>query len=41
LKGHDLRYTVDDAEHVVLAVAAGTRNVADIAVWIEAHLVDP
>lgn len=40
LNGRDLRYAIDDAEQVVLAVAAGTRDVADIAAWIEAHLID-
>lgn len=40
LNGADLRYTVDDAEQLVLAVAAGTRDMAGIAVWIEAHISD-
>lgn len=39
LNGHDLRYTVDDAEQLVLAVAAGTRDVAGIAAWIEVHII--
>jgi death-on-curing protein len=36
----DLRYTVDAAEALVLAVAAGQLDVPEIAIWIEAHLVD-
>jgi prophage maintenance system killer protein len=39
LNGYDLRCTVDDGEQVIMAVAAGTREVADIAAWIDAHLV--
>lgn len=38
LNGCDLRYTVDDAEALVLGVAAGDLDVPQIAVWIEAHL---
>ena len=40
LNGRDLRYTVDDAEAFVLAVAAGNLDVAQIADWIATHLVD-
>ena len=40
LNGHDLHYTVDDAEVFVLGVAAGKFDVAQIAVWIATHLVD-
>jgi len=39
LNGHDLRYTVHDAEQLVVAVAAGTRDLASVAAWIEAHIV--
>jgi death-on-curing protein len=39
LNGRDLRYDVDDAERVVVGVAAGTLDVPDVAIWIEEHLV--
>ncbi len=38
LNGRDLSYTVDDAETVVVAVAAGELDVPDLAQWISAHL---
>jgi death on curing protein len=38
LNGRDLHYTVDDAEALVLGVAAGERDVAEIATWIAEHL---
>jgi death-on-curing protein len=40
LNGNDLRYDVDDAEAFVLSIAAGQRDVTDIATWIAAHLID-
>jgi death-on-curing protein len=40
LNGHDLRYTVDDAEALVLSVAAGETDVPGIAGWIASHLID-
>jgi death-on-curing protein len=40
LNGHDLRYAVDDAEQLVLGVAAGELDVPDIAGWIADHLVE-
>lgn len=40
LSGRDLRYDVDDAETVVLAIAAGRLDVPEIATWIENHLID-
>ncbi|HWC36285.1 MAG TPA: type II toxin-antitoxin system death-on-curing family toxin [Mycobacteriales bacterium] len=40
LNGRDLRYTVDDAEQLVVGVAAGDLDVPDIAVWIAAHLIE-
>jgi death-on-curing protein len=41
LNGRDLRYTVDDAEQLVLGVAAGKLDVPDIAGWIADHIVEP
>ncbi len=38
LNGRDLSYTVDDAEIVVLSVAAGKLDVPDLAQWISGHL---
>lgn len=38
LNGHDLAFTVDDAETFVLAVARGDLDLADIASVIERHL---
>ncbi len=40
LNGLDLTSTVDDAEQFVLAIASGTRDVPDMAAWIEARLID-
>lgn len=40
LNGRDIRYLVDTAETFVLSVAAGELDVPEIAVWLEAHLVD-
>ena len=37
LNGKDLTYTVDDAEHIMLAAAAGNLDVPDLASWIRAH----
>jgi death-on-curing protein len=39
LTGHDFRYDVDDAEAFVQSIAAGQRDVPDIATWIASHLV--
>jgi death on curing protein len=39
LNGRDIRYEVDAAEGFVLAVAAGELDVPDVALWLEAHLV--
>ena len=38
LNGHDLTYTVDDAETFVIAAAAGDIDVPEIATWIKEHL---
>jgi len=38
LNGRDLSYSVDEAEALVLAVACGELEVAEIAVSIEKHL---
>jgi death on curing protein len=38
LHGHDLDFTVDEAETLVVAVARGEVEVADIAASVEAHL---
>ena len=40
LNGADIRYEIDAAEAFVLAVAAGEMDVAEIAVWLQAHLVE-
>jgi death-on-curing protein len=37
LNGRDLAYTVDDAEQMMLAAAAGTLDVPDIASWLRRH----
>jgi death on curing protein len=37
LNGHDLTYTVDDAEQLILAAAAGDLDVPHIARWIRDH----
>lgn len=39
LNGHDLRYSIDDAEQLVLGVAAGDIDVPDVAAWIVNHVV--
>jgi death on curing protein len=38
LNGRDLAYTVDDAEALMLAAAAGDLEVPDIAAWLRHHL---
>lgn len=38
INGHDLAFTVDDAEQLVLAVARGELDVPDITNVIELHL---
>jgi death-on-curing protein len=40
LNGRDIRYDVDDAERLVLGVAAGMIDVPEFAVWLSDHLVD-
>lgn len=37
LNGVELAYTVDDAESMVVGVAAGERDVPEITGWIRAH----
>lgn len=37
LNGRDLTYSVDDAETLMLAAAAGELDVPEIAGWIRAH----
>jgi death on curing protein len=37
LHGSDLAYTVDEAEALMLAAAAGGLDVPDIATWLRAH----
>ena len=37
LNGHDLAYVVDEAEHLMLAVAAGDLDVPQLAIWINDH----
>lgn len=37
LNGRDLTYTVDDAEQLMLAAAAGAIDVPEIAGWIRHH----
>lgn len=37
LNGRDLTYTVDDAEQLMLAAAAGAIDVPEIAAWIRHH----
>lgn len=39
LNGHQLSATVDDAERVILGVAAGTIGRDEFAEWIRQHLV--
>jgi death-on-curing protein len=38
LNGRDLAYTVDEAEALMLAAAAGKVDVADLATWVRHHL---
>jgi death-on-curing protein len=38
LNGRDLAYTVDEAEALMLAAAAGGPDVPDIATWLRDHL---
>lgn len=38
LNGYDLRYDVDDAEHMVVSAAEGALDVAAIAGWISAAM---
>jgi death-on-curing protein len=38
VNGLDLTYTVDEAEALMLAAAAGSLDVPDIAIWIRHHL---
>jgi death on curing protein len=38
LNGRELAYTVDEAETLMFAAAAGTLDVSDIATWIRLHL---
>lgn len=38
LNGRDLAYTVDEAEALMLAAAAGGLDVPDIATWLRNHL---
>jgi len=37
LNGRDLTYSVDEAETLVLAAAAGELDVPELATWIRAH----
>lgn len=41
LSGRDLTYTVDEAEELMLAAAAGTLDVPDIAAWMSSHRGSP
>lgn len=40
LNGRDLAHTVDDAEEMVVAAAAGSLDVPDIASWLRVHRHD-
>lgn len=40
LNDRDLRYSVDEAEQFVLAVAKGDADVSEIAAWLTAHQVN-
>lgn len=40
LNGHDLVFSVDDAETLVVAVAAGELDVAGLSAVLTRHLVD-
>ena len=37
LNGHELVYSVDDAEEMVVAVASGELDVPEIATWLRVH----
>ncbi len=37
LNGHDLTYTVDEAEQLMLAAASGDLDVPELAQWISEH----
>jgi death on curing protein len=39
LNGFEIGATVDESEHVVLAVAAGEMSRSAFAAWVESHLV--
>jgi len=38
LNGHDLTYTVDDAEDLMISAASGQLDVPDIAAWLQARI---
>ena len=38
LNGHDLTYTVDEAEDLMLSAASGQLDVPEISAWLRAHL---
>ena len=38
LNGHDLTYSVDEAEDLMLSAASGQLDVPEIATWMRAHL---
>ena len=38
LNGHDLTYTVDEAEETMLNAASGQLDVSEIAAWLKARL---
>jgi death-on-curing protein len=38
LNGRDITYTVDEAEALMLAAAAGGLDVPDVATWLRHHL---
>ncbi len=38
LNGHDLTYTVDEAEHLMLSAASGQLDVPEISAWLKARL---
>lgn len=37
LNGHDLTYTVDEAENLMLSAASGQLEVPEVAAWLRAH----
>ncbi len=41
LNGHDLTYTVDEAEALMLSAAAGRLDVPEIAAWLASHTTRP